>query len=155
MSEQTVPCPECEFDAQQTATETVRNMVTPFGNQGIANEVQYRICDSTDCPVVYFTDELDQRFEVDVIRKTPNFKLEDDERPYLLCYCFGYGKKHVYEDISENGETNIADWITEQVQTEGCACRWKSPLGRCCLGNVRAAIAEAKDAHGIELRAGE
>lgn len=122
-------------------------MVEPFGNQEVEDEVQYRICETTDCPVVYFTEELDQQFEVDVIRETPNFKLKDDERQYPLCYCFGYGKEHVYEDISENGETNIADWITERVQAEECACRWKSPHGSCCLGNVRAAISEAKDAH--------
>lgn len=150
MPEQTTPCPECESESRQISTETVRNMVEPFGNQEVEDEVQYRICETTDCPVVYFTEELDQQFEVDVIRETPNFKLEDDERPYPLCYCFGYGKEHVYEDISENGETNIADWITERVQAEECACRWKSPHGSCCLGNVRAAISEAKDAHGIE-----
>jgi hypothetical protein len=150
MPDQTAPCPECESEARQISTETVRNMVVPFENQEVEDEIQYRICETTDCPVVYFTEELAQRFEINAIRETPNFKLEDDERPYPLCYCFGYGKEHVYEDISENGETNIAGWITERVQAEECACQWKSPLGNCCLGNVRAAITEAKDAHGIE-----
>lgn len=97
-----------------------------------------------DCPVVYFAEELDQQFEVEVIRERPNFKLETDAELYPLCYCFGYNKEHIREDIAENGDTNIDDWITERVQAEECACRWKSPIGGCCLGNVRAAIDEAK-----------
>ena len=140
------PCPECGTDARQIPTETVRNMVEPFGNRTVEDDIQYRICKITDCPVVYFADERDHRFEVDVIRERPNFKLDADDRPYPLCYCFGFGKEHVYEEIDEQGETTIDDWITERVQAEECACRWKSLLGGCCLGNVRAAISEAEDA---------
>ncbi|MFC4452031.1 MULTISPECIES: putative iron-sulfur cluster-binding metallochaperone [Halobacteriales] len=141
----TEPCPDCGNAAGQIKTETVRNMVEPFGNQDIEDDVQYRICKTQDCPVVYFADELDQQFEIDVIREQPNFKLDGDAEPYPLCYCFGYNKEHIQEDIAENGETNIDDWITERVQAEECACRWKSPLGGCCLGNVRAAITEAQE----------
>ncbi|WP_407075677.1 hypothetical protein [Natronococcus wangiae] len=92
MPDQTAPCPECTVKARQIATETVRNMVEPFENQEVKDEVQYRICKTTECPVVYFTEEVDQQFGIDVIRETPNFKLDTDERPYPLCYCFGYGK---------------------------------------------------------------
>lgn len=141
----TEPCPECGNDARQIKTETVRNMVEPIGNRDIEDDVQYRICKTQDCPVVYFADERDQQFEMDVIRERPNFKLEADADPYPLCYCFGYDKGHIREDIEENGETNIDEWITERVQAEECACRWKSPLGGCCLGNVKAAISEIKE----------
>lgn len=142
MPSPTEPCPECGNDARQIPTETVRNMVEPFGNQDPEDDVQYRICKTQDCPVVYFADELDQQFHVDVIRERPNFKLDADADPYPLCYCFGYDKEHIRQDIEENGETNIDDWITERVQAEECACRWKSPLGGCCLGNVKGAISE-------------
>ena len=140
----TEPSQGCGNDARQIPTETVRNMVEPFENQAIEDHVQYRICKSQDCPVVYFADELDQQFETDVIRVRANFKLDADADPYPLCYCFGYDKGHVREDIAEDGETNIDEWITERVQAEECACRWKSPLGGCCLANVRKAIDEAK-----------
>ena len=141
----TAPCPECGTDARQITTETVRNMVEPFDNRAVEDDVQYRICKTTDCPVVYFTDELDQQFHIDVIRERANFKLDADADPYPLCYCFGYDKAHVRQEIEENGETTIDDWITERVQAEECACRWKSPLGGCCLGNIRAAIQEAQE----------
>lgn len=140
----TEPCPEYGNEAQQIQTEIVQNVVEPFGNQEIEDEVQYRICKTQDRPVVYFTDELDQQWEVSVIRERPNFRIEAEEEPYPLCYRFGYNKTHSRQDIEENDETNIADWITERVGAEECACRWKSPLGGCCLGNVRAAISEAQ-----------
>lgn len=141
----TAPCPECGTDARQIKTETVRNMVEPFGNQDVEDDVQYRICKTQDCPVVYFADEIDQQFEIGVIRERPNVKLAADADPYPLCYCFGYTKQHIREDIQANGETTIDDWITERVQAEECACRWKSPLGGCCLGNVKAAISEIQE----------
>lgn len=145
MPDSSEPCPECGAGGKQITTDTVRNMAEPFENQDIEDGVQYRVCKTQDCPVVYFVDELDQQFEVNVIRERPNFKLGTDARPYPLCYCFGYTKEHVRQDIAENGETDIDDWITERVQTEECACRWKSPLGGCCLGNVRDAIVEAQE----------
>lgn len=105
--------------------------------------MQYRICKTQDCSVVYFADERDQQFEISIVRERPNFKL--DAEPYPLCYCFGYNKEHVREDIVENGETHIDDWIADRVQAEECTCRWKSPLGGFRLGNVYDAIAEAQE----------
>ena len=138
-------CPECGNGGNKIATETVRNMVEPFGNQGVEDVVQYRICKTQGCDVVYFADELDQQFGIDVIRERPNFKIDADAEPYPLCYCFGYAKAHVREDIADTGETTIDEWITERVQAEECACSYKSPLGSCCLGNVREAIDEAQE----------
>ena len=145
MPEPTDVCPECGNDGNQIATETVRNMVEPFGNQDVEDNVQYRICKAQECEVVYFADELDQQFGIDVIRERPNFKLDADAEPYPLCYCFGYDKAHVRDDIADTGETNIDKWITERVQAEECACSYKSPLGSCCLSNVRRAIDEAQE----------
>lgn len=145
MPEPTSPCPECGNDAKQIATETVRNMVEPFGNQDIEDDVRYRICKTEECKVVYFVDELDQQFTIGGIRERPNCKLDTDANPHPLCYCFGYDKEHIESDVAENGKTNIDDWITERVQAEECACRWKSPLGSCRLGDVREAINDAQE----------
>lgn len=148
MAEPTDICPECGNNGNQIGTETVRNMVEPFGNQAVADDVQYRICKGQECEVVYFADELDQQFGINVIRERPNFKLEADAEPYPLCYCFGYDKAHVREDIADTGETNIDEWITERVQAGECACSYKSPLGSCCLSNVREAIDDTQEEFG-------
>ena len=128
------------IDPHRDRPECGRTVRKP-GYRGLC---QYRICKTQDHSVVYFADELDQQFETDVIRVLANFKLDADADPYPLCYCFGYDKRHVRADIEADGETNIDEWITERVQAEECACRWKSPLGGCCLANVRKAIDEAK-----------
>ena len=145
MPDPATPCPNCGIDAVQITTETVRNMVEPFGNQEVEDDVQYRICEAQECRVVNFDDELGQQFGIDVIRERSNFKLDRDAEPHPLCYCFGYDKAHLSEDIVEYCATNIDEWITERVQAEKCACRYKSPLGSCYLSNVREAIAEAQE----------
>lgn len=150
MPAMTAPNTECGNDVRQIKTETVRNMVEPFGNREIKYDTQYGICRTQDCPVVDFTGDHDQQFEMDVIRERPDSRLDADADPYLLCYYFVYNKEHIREEIVENGETTTADWITERVQVKECVCKWKSPLGGCCVGNVRATISEATEAHDIE-----
>lgn len=142
MPEATRPCSECGNDASQIYTETVRNMLNPFTNQEIEDEPQYRVCKTQDCPIVYFADETDQQYTVDDVRVPVNFKLGTDERPYPLCYCFGYGKEDVSDELEQTGESTVVDWITERVQAEECACRWKNPKGGCCLSDVRSAVEE-------------
>lgn len=119
-------------------------MLNPFTNQEIEDELQYRACKTQDCPVVYFADEHDQPFGVDDVRAAVNFKLEADDRPYPLCYCFRYGKDKIADERDRTGESSVFAWITECVQAEECACRWKNPNGSCCLGDVSSAVEDAK-----------
>lgn len=91
---------------------------------------------------MYFSKESTQQFETGDVRVPVNFKLDDDDRPYPLCYCFGYGKEDVASELARTGETTVVDWITERVQAEECTCRWKNPRGGCCLSDVRNALGE-------------
>lgn len=83
------------------------------------------MCETRACPVVHFASERcvdgGQLFTCDDVRMHVHFKLDADADSHPLCYCFGYTKEHVRQDIAENGETNIAEWITERVQTDECA----------------------------------
>ena len=142
MPDATRPCPGCGSDAKQVYTETVRNMLNPFTNQAVEDEPQYRRCQTEGCEVVYFSDETDQQFETDDVRVPVNFKLDSEARPYPLCYCFGYGKEDIATELNQTGESTVVDWITERVQAEECACRWKNPRGGCCLSDVRNAVEE-------------
>lgn len=145
MPDATRPCPECGIDAKQVYTETVRNMLKPFTNQKVEDDPQYRLCQTLDCELVYFSDETAQQFETDDVRVPVNFKIDGDERPYPLCYCFGYGKEDVTSELDNTGESTVVDWITERVQAEECACRWKNPRGGCCLSDVRNAVNELQE----------
>lgn len=144
MPEKTQPCPECGADARQIHTETVRNMLEPFTNQDVEDSPQYRVCTAEDCDLVYFADERDQQFDVDDVRVRVNFKLDEDERPYPLCYCFGYNKEDVIGEVENTESSSVVQWITDRVQAEECACRWKNPTGGCCLSNVKQTVEQAK-----------
>lgn len=145
MPAKTQPCPECGTDARQIHTETVRNMLDPFTNQEVEDGPQYRVCTAQDCDIVYFTDELDQQFGTDDVRVTVNFKLDAEDRPYPLCYCFGYHKQDVISEVKDTGRSSVVEWITDRVQAEECACRWKNPSGGCCLSDVKQAVDQAEN----------
>lgn len=144
MPEAVQPCPECGTDARQIHTETVRNMLESFTNQAVEDGPQYRVCEAQDCDLVYFADEIDQQFDLEDVRVTVNFKLDEDERPYPLCYCFGYGKEDVISEIENTESSSVVGWITDRVQAEECACRWKNPTGGCCLSNVKQTVEQAQ-----------
>jgi len=134
-------CPECKEKGIDVEALTVRHMLKPFVNQDVEDSV-YRICMEKACSVVYFDGE--RAFEEGDVRVPVNFKLEPDERPFPLCYCYGYGKEDVERELRERGETEIPDWIAQRVQNEECACTYKNPKGRCCLGDINAAVEELK-----------
>lgn len=100
-------------------------MLEPFTNQEVEDGPQYRVCKAQDCDCVYFADEINQHFHLDDVRVRVNFKLDDDERPFFLCYCFGYGKEGVISEIENTASSSIVDWIKDRVQAEEYACRWK------------------------------
>jgi hypothetical protein len=61
-------------------------------------------------------------------------KEESDTIP--VCYCFGFTRKDIEDEIAETGRSTVADRITAEVVAGRCACEVKNPSGKCCLGNV-------------------
>jgi hypothetical protein len=143
-------CPECRTAGKTIYTDTVRNMVESLSNLEITDDKQYHVCKTQDCPVVYFREDGNQSFMEDDIRVPVNFKQPADASPRQLCYCFGFTKQDVLEELRANDESTIPGWITERVQNEECACRWKNPKGGCCLSDVQPAVEDAKAMRNVE-----
>jgi hypothetical protein len=61
-----------------------------------------------------------------------------------LCYCFGYDRKDVFDDVRLRGDTDIQKVITQRVRAGECRCEETNPSGGCCLGNVSRAIKQAR-----------
>ena len=72
--------------------------------------------------------------------------IKETEDPIPLCYCFGYDRKGVRDDIQRNGKTDILKTITQRVKDGECRCEETNPSGGCCLGDVNRAI---KHAHAM------
>lgn len=54
-------------------------------------------------------------------------KFSDDD---LVCYCFGYTKKDIENDLNRNGQSHIYEKIVREKKTGGCNCALKNPKGR-------------------------
>jgi len=102
---------------------------------------QYYFCDASDCDVVYFA--LDP--------EAPRFRREDlvvrvgakeTADPIPICYCFGFTRQDIWDEIRSTGESTVAERIKAEVEAGHCACEVKNPSGKCCLGDATRA---AKD----------
>ena len=131
-------CPSCGKKGKPVAVLTVKNLVRDHTR--VPTSVSYSFCRTTECDVVYFSDQA-------LFRK-PDLKvrvgIKETADPVSLCYCFDYSREDVRRDIETSGVTTILDDIRAEVQGGFCACEVKNPSGACCLGDITRAIQEAK-----------
>jgi hypothetical protein len=62
-----------------------------------------------------------------------------------LCYCFGFTRAMVVEEIRATGKCTVPQRIAAEVKAGNCACEIRNPQGSCCLGNVHAVVKERLD----------
>jgi len=102
----------------------------------------YYFCDAPDCDTVYVSVLGDHVITKDML--TVRVGIKETEDPIPLCYCFGYDRQAVREDIRLRGETDIQQIITRHVKAGECRCEETNPSGGCCLGTVAKAIKHAR-----------
>ena len=126
-------CPVNGARSKQVDMLTVKSLVRQLP-LGMPN-AQYYFCDSSDCEIVYFA--LDA--------EAPRFRLEDlvvrvgakeTADPIPMCYCFGFTRQDIWDEIRSSGKSTVAKRITAEVEAGRCACEVKNPSGKCCLGDV-------------------
>jgi hypothetical protein len=61
---------------------------------------------------------------------------KEESDPIPICYCFGFTRKDIEDEIAETGCSAVADRISAEVKAGRCACEVKNPSGKCCLGEV-------------------
>jgi Zinc binding domain/BFD-like [2Fe-2S] binding domain len=135
-----IPCPVNGARSKQVDILTVRSLVRRLPLQMPA--IQYYYCEARGCDVVYFASD----------RHAPIFRRDDllvragakeDSDPVPVCYCFGFTRRDLLDEIRETGKSTVVERITAEVKAGNCACEVKNPSGRCCLGD---AARVAKDA---------
>ncbi len=126
-------CPVNGARSKQVDMLTVKSLIRRL-LLGMLN-TQYYFCDAPDCDVVYFALEME----------APMFRREDlvvrvgakeTADPIPVCYCFGFTRKDIENEIAETGRSTVADQIKTEVNAGNCACEVKNPSGKCCLGDV-------------------
>jgi len=100
---------------------------------------QYYFCEAPDCDVVYFpSDPAAPSFHrADVLVRVG---IKEREDPIPVCYCFGFTRKDIWDDIAQTGRSTVAEHIKREVKTGNCACEVKNPSGKCCLGDVARSV---------------
>lgn len=133
-------CPACGSRSKQVQSLTVKSLVRslPLGMPA----VQYYFCAAPDCDAVYFAADpgapLFRRSDLWV-----RVGVKESEGPVPVCYCFGFTRESIQEEIRQKGKSTIAEKIKAEVQADNCACELKNPSGKCCLGDVNRAVQEA------------
>jgi hypothetical protein len=126
-------CPGNGARSKQVDMLTVKSLVRQLP-LGMPND-QYYFCEARDCDVVYFPFDP----------QAPTFRREDllvrvgakeKADPIPVCYCFGFTRKDIHNEIAETGHSTVAERITAEVKAGNCACEVKNPSGKCCLGDV-------------------
>lgn len=126
-------CPVVGTRSKQVDMLTVKSLVRALP-LGMPN-TQYYFCDASDCDVVYFASQVE----------APMFRREDlvvrvgakeTADPIPVCYCFGFTRKDIENEIAETGRSTVADRIGTEVNAGNCACEVRNPSGKCCLGDV-------------------
>jgi len=96
---------------------------------------QYYFCAAPDCDVVYFA--LDP--QALIFRRADllvRVRAKDESDAIPVCYCFGFTRKDIEDEIAAAGRSTVAERISAEVKQGNCACEVKNPSGKCCLGDV-------------------
>jgi hypothetical protein len=126
-------CPVNGARSKQVDILTVKNIVRHIP-LGMSND-QYYFCEARDCDVVYFPFDP----------QAPTFRRQDlvvrvgakeTADPIPICYCFGFTRKDIEDEIAASGRSTVAERISAEVKQGNCACEVKNPSGKCCLGDV-------------------
>jgi hypothetical protein len=98
-------------------------------------KTQYYFCEAPGCDAVYFP--LDTQAPLfrrgDLMVRVGAKEMTD---PVPVCYCFGFTRKDIHDEIVKTGHSTVAERITAEVRAGNCACEVKNPSGNCCLGDV-------------------
>jgi hypothetical protein len=103
---------------------------------------QYYFCEARDCDVVYFSVDP----QAPIFRRADllvRVGAKEEADPIPVCYCFGFTRKDIENEIAATGRSTVGDRITVEVKAGNCACEVKNPSGKCCLGMWRESVRSA------------
>lgn len=126
-------CPVCGEKGKLVQTQTIKAMLSVSLRE--ARDAKYLFCKTETCPVVYFSSNGRQSFNVDQVREKVYQKQPDSEEVFV-CYCFRHTVGEIRAAVSKT-RTAILDDINTGIRAGQCACDLRNPQGSCCLGNMR------------------
>ncbi len=133
-------CPISGRKSKRLDLLTVRSLVRrlPLAMPSTA----YYFCEEPSCDVVYFPSNP----EAPLFRRADlwvRVGVKEKDDPIPVCYCFGFTRQDIVDEMRTTGHSTVAERITAEVRAGNCACEVKNPSGKCCLGNVTRVVQES------------
>lgn len=135
-------CPKDGTKGKPVELITLKSLLIPAALEQLDAMSAYGFCQSPDCLVVYFS-EQGNTFSINDL-KVPIFQ-KDSSETAPVCYCFGWSRQRISEEIRQLGESSAISSITAHIKMKRCGCEVNNPQGSCCLGNVRTAIEQSTE----------
>ena len=130
-------CPGCKETGKEVNLLTIKALLVPDALANLDTSEIYFFCGSKDCNVVYFNPSKNTYSANDL--KVPVFQ-KDSGEDVPVCYCFGWTRKKISNEIHDLGKSSAPESISKKVKEGKCACEINNPQGSCCLGNVASFI---------------
>lgn len=130
-------CPQDGTKGKPVQLITLKSLLVPVALEQLNPATTYWFCPSPNCLVVYFSEQGQTFTTADL--KVPVFQKNVDENVFA-CYCFGWSRQRIREELKQSGESNAVDMIMTHVKAKRCGCEVNNPQGSCCLENVRSVV---------------
>ncbi|MBI4398304.1 MAG: copper chaperone Copz family protein [Candidatus Omnitrophica bacterium] len=128
-------CPECANEGKPVKRITLENLLKALSQ---IEDEPYWFCATFECPAVYFSSSSKSIFHKLDLKVRVGIK--ESENPIPLCYCFGWNRKKIWDEIRETGNSTAIESITKEVKAGRCFCERSNPQGTCCLANISNAV---------------
>lgn len=139
-------CRVCGNPGTPVSAITIGSLVREGRRPLLATAEGFSFCHTPDCDVVYFNNDADEYVEKEDVKVRVGIKEKEDPRP--ICYCFGWTRKQIEDEIARTGKSRAVEDITTKIKTLGCDCQRNNPSGVCCLKDVKDYIASARERAG-------
>ena len=131
-------CPKCLNKAKSVLSKTLNNLLIDDTKDNLPSLEGFYFCKTSSCEAIYFNE--------DIILTQSNLNvvvgLKDNATINTTCYCFGWTKEKIKEQLNSFGKCNVLEDIKSKMNTSGCLCESLNPSGRCCLGDNRKVLKE-------------
>ncbi len=134
-------CPKCSQNAKEVLGDTLKHLLKDGVKSKINSYEGFHYCKTSTCEVIYFKeDEILTQKDMSVV-----VGLKDGAKPANICYCFGWSKERIKDDLLQDGKSGALDNIKHNMATIGCSCETKNPSGSCCMGDVSKVVKEIQN----------
>lgn len=130
-------CPQDGTKGKPIPLITLKSLLIPPALEQLDGLGTYYFCPRSSCPVVYFNEQEQTFMTVDL--KVAVFQ-KDKRDDVPVCYCFGWSRQRIREEIAKHGTSSVMASITAHIKAKRCGCEVNNPQGSCCLGNIRSTL---------------